>query len=198
MLFVRHESLPLYIKRYPISALFIGMVLLSMLVKEILLTIGYGWVVDLAVLSPSHVVEGEVWRLITYVFLHNGMFHLLFNLFFFYLFAPPLERIYGKVGFIFILLVTALTGSLTILFFDPAPTIGASGIDFGLMGVYFHFIVRKKRFLDESSKQTVLVFLVIGFLSSVFIPNISIMGHLGGFIGGYLIPFLLKSRRSIA
>lgn len=58
------------------------MVLLSMLVKEILLTIGYGWVVDLAVLFPSHVVEGEVWRLITYVFLHIACFtsYLIFIL----------------------------------------------------------------------------------------------------------------------
>ncbi|MBE3554473.1 MAG: rhomboid family intramembrane serine protease [Thermicanus sp.] len=169
-----------------------------MFVKETLLFAGYGWIVDLALLSPPHVLKGEVWRLITYVFLHTGFFHLLFNLFFFYLFAPPLERFYGKVSFVFLLLVTALTGSLAILLFSPYPSVGASGIGYGLLGTYFHFIIHKRGFLDESSKNTVLIFLVIGILSSVIFPNISIMGHLGGFIGGYLFPFLFKRRRRIA
>src|ERR671916_2577319 len=85
--------------------------------------------------SRFAVDQGEYWRLLTAGFLHTGLIHLLFNMFALYILGGMLEPAIGRLRFAIIYFVSLLAGSFGALLFEPdAPTVGASGAIFGLMG----------------------------------------------------------------
>jgi membrane associated rhomboid family serine protease len=73
-----------------------------------------GPVTDLLVLQTDLVMQGQVWRLLTYAFLHDpdGVYHILFNLLFLWWFGSDVEAIYGTKEFLAIYLVSALAGGV--------------------------------------------------------------------------------------
>src|SRR3989337_1206844 len=87
-------------------------------------------------LTPILVKEGYVWQLFTYMFLHGGLFHILFNMFALYIFGGDIERAWGTKEFIkyyFIAGVGAGIASFLLSFNSSVVTIGASGAIFGLL-----------------------------------------------------------------
>src|SRR4029077_946728 len=94
-------------------------------------------------LAPRDVVQrGWLWQLVTYMFLHGGVFHILFNMLSLWMFGTDLERRWGTPFFLKFYAVTGIgSGALTVLFsllpFAPAQhlyvstIIGASGAIFG-------------------------------------------------------------------
>jgi membrane associated rhomboid family serine protease len=85
-------------------------------------------------LDPPKVLEGQVWRLLTYAFLHSttSWTHIVFNMLFLWWFGSDLERMYGPKEFLAFYLVAAVVGGLTDVGFylilkDPTPGLGASG-----------------------------------------------------------------------
>ena len=74
---------------------------------------GNGWVTDWFILDTGKGLQGEVWRLLTYAFLHDPQiisFHLLFNMLFLWWFGSDVEQLYGRKEFLAIYLVSALLG----------------------------------------------------------------------------------------
>ena len=86
-------------------------------------------------MSRLGVDNGEYWRILTAGFLHTGFLHLLFNMFGLYILGGLLEPAIGRLRFGIIYFVSLLAGSFGALLLEPtAPTVGASGAIFGLMG----------------------------------------------------------------
>lgn len=86
-------------------------------------------------LDTAAVLHGEIWRLVTYAFLHDpaDVMHILFNLFFFWMFAPFIEDIYGSREFVALYFGVALVGGLAFVFFNllgvpGGQCLGASGV----------------------------------------------------------------------
>jgi membrane associated rhomboid family serine protease len=73
-----------------------------------------GFVTDLLILNPKDVLHGEVWRLLTYAFLHDTRTwqHIVFNMLFLWWFGSDVEAIYGTKEFLSFYLVSALLGGL--------------------------------------------------------------------------------------
>lgn len=145
----------------------------------------------LAMLGANNIMlvkNGEIWRLITASFLHVNLIHLILNLYSLRVIAPSVENLIGKTKFIFVYLISALTGSLMSLIFngENIVSVGASGAIFGLMGALLYFGYHYRLFLNSAIKNQivpVIVFnLAIGFISS----GIDNAAHIGGLIGGYL------------
>jgi membrane associated rhomboid family serine protease len=79
--------------------------------------IGDGWFTELFVMNTKEVFHGQVWRLLTYAFLHDplGWAHIVFNMLFLWFFGPDLEELYGRWEFLAYYLVAAFLGGLVFL-----------------------------------------------------------------------------------
>jgi membrane associated rhomboid family serine protease len=128
------------------------------------------------------VANGEWWRLFSGAFLHAGIFHLGMNMLLLWFLSQELEPALGRLRFGVLYVVSLLGGSLGVMVLDPlAPTVGASGAVFGLMGALIVLQLRAKQNPWQSGiGGLVALNLVLTFL----IPGISIGGHIGGLLAG--------------
>jgi len=136
---------------------------------------------------------GEWWRGITAAFLHGGMMHILFNMYFLYIFGPRLERQVGSVAFSGIYLASAAGGSLATYLFGPVSTfsVGASGALFGLFGAWLYAAYRQRGSAAGSAMFNQLGgILLINMALPLFIPNIDWRAHLGGLLTGMVVALL--------
>lgn len=136
---------------------------------------------------------GEWWRGLTAAFLHGGTMHLLFNMYFLYIFGPRLERQVGSVSFSGIYLASAAGGSLATYLFGPPNTfsVGASGALFGLFGAWLYAAYRQRGSAAGSAMFNQLGgILLINMALPLFIPNIDWRAHLGGLVTGMAVAFL--------
>ncbi|MGH3772258.1 MAG: rhomboid family intramembrane serine protease [Pseudonocardiaceae bacterium] len=132
-------------------------------------------------LQPEAVTHGAWWQLLTSGFLHIGPLHIAFNMIALWVLGRDLEPALGKVRFLAVYLVALLGGSLAVfLFADPvSDTAGASGAVFGLMGGLAVVLVRMRL-----SPRPALTIILLNLIISFTVPNISLLGHLGGLISG--------------
>ena len=139
--------------------------------------------------SRFAVDQGDYWRILTAGFLHTGMIHLLFNMFGLYILGGLLEPAVGRLRFGVIYFVSLLAGSFGALLLEPtAPTVGASGAIFGLMGAAV--VVMRNRGVNPMESGLGL-WIGLNLLITFTIPNISIGGHIGGLLGGALAALIL-------
>jgi membrane associated rhomboid family serine protease len=114
---------------------------------------GFGWgpFTDLFQLEPDAVFRGEIWRLLTYAFLHapNSLWHILWNMLFLWWFGHELEEMYGRWEFLAFYLLSALLGGIAYTLawkggIGPgAPCVGASGAVTAVMVLFaFHYPTR--------------------------------------------------------
>ena len=146
---------------------------------EIFIVIHYG-----AKYNPL-IIVGEYWRLLTSAFMHIDPMHFLFNAIFIYRFGAIVENIFGKWRMILIILISALSASLFSFAFSTTPSLGASGVAYGFIGVVVFLGFELRKTFMPLLKQIVIPMLIISVVSSLLMPNIDHFGHLGGFIGGF-------------
>ena len=129
----------------------------------------------------------ELHRLITPVFLHGSLTHLMMNTFSLQNIGPEVERLFGSGRFLFTYLASGVAGNMMSAYYSPNPSLGASGAVFGLMGAYYSFLSQNERLLGRSGQDAMsrvsgtLAMNVIFGLASPMIDN---WGHIGGAIGG--------------
>lgn len=132
------------------------------------------------------VKSGQIYRLITYAFLHGGLVHLITNMYSLYIIGSQIENNYGKLKFIFIYLVSALTGGLLSAIFNNNISIGASGAIFGLLGALVYFGFHFRLYLSDALKTRIVPVILINLLIGFMVTDIDNACHIGGLIGGYL------------
>lgn len=145
------------------------------------------------------ILEGESWRLLSSMFVHIGLTHLLFNGFALYTIGRDVEIFYGYKRFAFVYFGSGLFGSL-VSFVIRGPmefSAGASGAIFGLIGAELAFLWFHRERLGELGRQQrqrilslILLNLIIGF--SIAVVNNA--AHIGGLIGGFGLGYLLAPR----
>jgi membrane associated rhomboid family serine protease len=142
-------------------------------------------------------IDGEViitepngwYRLLTSGFMHFGVLHIAFNMYFLYVLGGMLEPALGRVRFTLLYLASLLGGSLgVVLLGGTGITAGASGAVFGLLGAATIGLVRRGvNPFSTGLGATLVLNLVITFA----IPGISIGGHVGGLIAGSICGFVM-------
>ncbi|MDX3850426.1 rhomboid family intramembrane serine protease [Streptomyces sp. AK02-01A] len=129
------------------------------------------------------VADGQWYRLLTAVFLHQELWHIAFNMLGLWWLGGPLEAALGRVRFLALYLISGLAGSaLTYLIAPPnGPSLGASGAIFGLLGATA-VVVRRLNY----DMRPVIILLVLNLLFS-FRSGIAWQAHVGGLVAGTLI-----------
>ena len=129
----------------------------------------------------------EVWRFFTVGFVHISIFHLLINTMALMNLGTITEKIYGKVRFTTILVVSIIIGSLFVYVGEGnSLTVGMSGGLYGLMGAMFVYTFETGMIKQPNVRSQFIRILTVNIIISLM-PGISLMGHLGGFVGGVLL-----------
>ncbi|MEU7756537.1 rhomboid family intramembrane serine protease [Micromonospora sp. NPDC049101] len=151
-------------------------------------------------LGPVHgVAAGEWYRLISAMFLHYGLLHLLLNSWALWVIGRELEAALGRWRFLALYLIAGFGGNVAVYLFsapNQPPTVGASTAIFGLFAAMF--VIMRRLGLDTSSIVPVLV---VNLVFTFAVPRISIAGHLGGLVIGALTAVVLayapRGRRTL-
>lgn len=129
----------------------------------------------------------EVWRFLTVGFVHISIFHLLINTMALMNLGTITEKIYGKLRFTVILVVSIIIGSLFVYVGEGNNlTVGMSGGLYGLMGALFVYTFETGMIKQPNVRSQFIRILTVNIIISLM-PGISLMGHLGGFVGGVLL-----------
>ncbi|HAX86217.1 MAG TPA: hypothetical protein DCY91_08075 [Cyanobacteria bacterium UBA11370] len=157
-------------------------------------------IIDAGALERTRILQGEVWRLVSPIFLHGSVDHLLGNCMALYVLGMACEHALGfkKAGIIY--LISGLCGSLLSVLISPGPSVGASGAIFGLMGSIVVFLFRYQKTFFVRDRRIGLVIaawglytLALGFLT----PFVDNFAHIGGAIGGSIATLFQKSRFTV-
>lgn len=140
----------------------------------------------------SLVKSGEVYRLISYMFLHAGIFHIFFNMYSLYIVGPQVENFFGKWKFLLIYMISGITGGLlSVALNGEIISVGASGAIFGLFGALLYFGYNYRGYIGSIIKSQILPIVIYNLLLGFFISGIDMWGHVGGLIGGIITANML-------
>jgi membrane associated rhomboid family serine protease len=154
-------------------------------------------------LTPELVIERRwIWQLATYMFLHAGFGHILFNMLGIWMFGVELERMWGTKFFVRYYAITGLGAAATTMLVSLLPfaatsatygstTVGASGALYGLLLAFALYYPERPilvfMLFPVPAKYFVMIIGAISFLSaSGGAPSVAHAAHLGGMIFGYL------------
>ena len=145
--------------------------------------------------GPS-TANGEWWRLVSYQFLHSNLLHIALNMWVLWKVGSLVERLYGRLTFLTLYLVSGISGGLLSIVWDPARvTVGASGALFGLLGAMLGYLFQARTELPKSFFRAhwlpTILFIAFNIASGFFQPLIDNAVHVGGLLSGFLLGWSL-------
>jgi membrane associated rhomboid family serine protease len=152
--------------------------------------------------------------LFTAMFLHGGWAHIIGNMLYLFIFGDNVEHAFGHAKFLLFYLVTGVAASFAHIFSDPAstlPSLGASGAISGVLGAYLIMFPKNPvRVLMWNQVRAVPALVVIGLWAVMQLISgvgsivqteqtgggggVAYMAHIGGFVAGLVLTFLLRPR----
>ncbi|GIN73572.1 hypothetical protein J14TS2_40470 [Bacillus sp. J14TS2] len=134
---------------------------------------------------PPLIIQGEWWRLITPIFLHIGILHLIINTLALYYLGTAVERIFGRSRFIWIYLFSGFMGTLFSFVMNQNLAAGASGAIFGCFGALLYVGFAFPQLFFRTIGRNVLFFVGLNLIFGLIVPGIDYQGHIGGLVGGF-------------
>ncbi len=147
------------------------------------------------------VTEGhEYYRLITSLFLHFGIQHLLNNMVMLGALGYQLENEIGRIKFLLIYFISGIGGNLCSLYWNVSHgeqviSAGASGAIFGLMGALLYIVAVNRGRLGRLSGRGMLIMVALSLYFGLTSSGVDNSAHIGGLICGILITVLLYRRK---
>ena len=131
---------------------------------------------------------GWWWTLLTAIYLHGGLLHIFFNMYWIRILGPSATEVFGPARTFVLFNVAGVAGFLLSNLMSGGPTVGASGAIFGLMAALI--VYGRKRGSSVITQQLWGYVIMIGILGFVM-PGVNNWAHGGGFVGGWIIAHLL-------
>ncbi|WP_414660849.1 rhomboid family intramembrane serine protease [Horticoccus sp. 23ND18S-11] len=166
--------------------------------------LGAGWF-EVASMTPymrfgannaAATTDGEWWRLVTCMFMHFGLLHLLLNAWALFQAGHLVERLFGRVLYLIVYLGSGIVGSVATLLWngDKVWSAGASGAVFGVYGALLGYLWREKHGVPKGVFRPILkstlVFAGYNLFYGAVHPNIDNAAHLGGLLGGVALGWI--------
>lgn len=153
--------------------------------------------------SP-YTTGGQWWRLLTSVFIHFGVVHIIGNMLALASFGPLVERFYGSQRYLLIYLLAGIFGSFCSVYWHPLiNSAGASGAIFGILGALLATLLSGRdrippEIIDPLLRNT-LLFIGWSVYNSFKTPGIDYVAHMGGFAAGFVLGWVVtpKSGREV-
>ncbi|MGW0823833.1 rhomboid family intramembrane serine protease [Streptomyces sp. NPDC002845] len=148
--------------------------------------------------SVEGVADGQWYRLLTAMFLHGSVVHIMFNMLSLWWIGGPLEAALGRVRYLALYFVSGLAGSALTYLIAAAnqPSLGASGAVFGLFGATA-VLMRRLNY----DMRPIIILLVINLIFTFTWANIAWQAHVGGLVGGVVIGYAMvhapRERRAL-
>ncbi len=146
-------------------------------------------VMRLGAFAPEPVAEGQIWRTVSYAWMHGSWMHLFANGYVLWRVGSEVERLVGSERMLIAYALGALGGGLLSQVFVDGISTGASGAIWALLGVQATVVIGNRgqlpQAIAERARSAVVQNIVLNILLSA-LPGINWAGHLGGLIGGVL------------
>ncbi len=146
-------------------------------------------ITGLGIKDDSLIRAGQLWRLVTPVFLHGSILHIAFNMYALFIYGRGLEARYGHGRFLLLYFLSAYAGNVLSFLLTANPSLGASTAIFGLIAAEGVFIIQNRKLFGNRVTRSLwnLVYiagvnLLIGFTTS----GVDNWGHVGGLLGGLI------------
>ncbi len=182
------------IKDFPVTSI---LILLNTIMLIVTLAQGgftIGNLYYLGGLVPVAVTQNhEYYRIVTSMFLHGGIVHFLLNMYALYYLGRNLEYVIGTWKFTLVSVVGGLGASFAILLFtsDTSLTIGASGMIFAIVGALLVLTLTRKQWFRPQAIRQIQLLVVLNIVLTFTLNNISVSGHIGGLLVGFILMFFL-------
>lgn len=130
--------------------------------------------------------EAKWYQLLTAMFLHSDLAHLGSNMLFLLIYGIRYEELRNTRDLLIVYLISGLIGNVFTLLIPDIITLGASGAVFGIFGALL-VVLREHRIKNKQG----LIFLAIMYFTLTIDMNTNIIAHLGGFLGGIIVQYLI-------
>ncbi len=136
------------------------------------------------------ILQGQIWRLFTPMFLHASILHIGFNMYALFFIGRDVERFYGRWRYLLLFLLSGFAGNVMSFMFSSYQSLGSSTSIFGLLGAEGVLIYQNREIFGPIARRAlsqVVIVAVANFILGLT-PNSGIdnWGHAGGLIGGTL------------
>jgi rhomboid protease GluP len=147
------------------------------------------------------IVNGQLWRLVTPVFLHSTgwLLHIGFNMYALYNLGPAIERLWGHGRFLALYFLAAFAGNVLSFALTDGISIGASTSILGLIAAEGVFLFRNRKVLSRQIRSAItqIVIILAMNLALGLAPGVDMWGHLGGLVGGLLFSWFAAPLLSV-
>ncbi|EJO5346264.1 rhomboid family intramembrane serine protease [Clostridium botulinum] len=186
-------------KKTTITKIIIGinvfMYLITVFLSGSILTSDIRVLIFLGAKVNSLISNGEYYRLITAMFLHGGLIHLLLNMYALSSIGPLVETYFGKTKYLVVYFISGILSSYFSYLFSSSVSIGASGAIFGTLGATLIIAYKNRKKGGKEFLNNIISVIIINLILGFSIPNVDNFGHIGGLIGGVIITLLLVNRK---
>jgi GlpG protein len=149
--------------------------------------------------ETTYMQNNEWWRLITPMFIHFSLTHLVFNCLWIYVLGSKIEQIDGHITFINLVIFSSIISNLAQHFFGESALFGGlSGVIYGLFGycMIIEIDTKQERYdLPPALYLFMLIWLILGFLGILNLfgfGNVANYAHLGGLISGIIFAMITR------
>lgn len=177
---------PITLGMIAITALVFLVQLISVQLTGIDLVLVYGAKINRAISA------GEIWRIVTPIFIHLGSLHILVNMYSLFAIGPAIERLFSSPRMLAVYLLSGISGVVFSMAFSPEPSVGASGSIFGLLGALGIFLYRHKSHFGRAGQMQLRQIVIITFLNLALglSQQIDNWGHFGGLVMGMVLTWI--------
>nr|WP_308624937.1 rhomboid family intramembrane serine protease [uncultured Eisenbergiella sp.] len=155
------------------------------------------WLYDKGEFGVFYLIRSqEYYRLVTAMFLHADIGHLVNNMILLYFGGEIVEKTIGGARYLVLFFVSGICGNLLSAIYELSTgmyysSIGASGAVFGLVGGLLYLVITKKGYAARISIQRMALMIAFSLYSGFQSVMVNNAAHLGGLLSGFLITFLL-------
>jgi membrane associated rhomboid family serine protease len=163
----------------------------------------YGWYGDAAPLvmgakaAPLIEEAGQLWRLLTFNFVHADKLHLLANMGFVLVLGLALENAFSRRSYLLIMASSAICSGVASYLLTDSPSAGASGIVYGILSALIVFGIKYRAVIPRSYTYyfgwSLLPLLLITVYAGLAQPLVDNWGHVGGLVGGVIACLVLPA-----